>query len=478
MLCVLPCYVADIGRLVDLLKWIEHLGPCKSHKALIVADAALGYQACLEAKTIADRVFESTAIICTAKPVHGWPRGANHLFCRAAIDIHKFRKEPWLWLEPDAIPLRKNWLDEIAIEYELCGKPYMGHIYNCSQNGMPPQLMSAIAVYSKDAAIELPMVPDSPKAFDMENAPKIVELGANTNLIHHKWGMKGNPPTFKEKSEPGTAVHSINDIPPQAAIFHRCKDGSLFRLLGKSNPAGVCQNFIVVLPFFDGDAKQMLRNVQWQAELGKTRYECLLAFERKTNKAMVNRIVEAAKGAYEIVDILEYPSSPRSNWPDGPNWAFQHVARKMQQVERPWLWMESDMVALVPDWLDQLQNEYTMAGKPIMGSVVPHFGHLNGTSVYPSNLPLICPKVMTCTNTAFDTVSKNEMLAIHHNANHLMAHVWGLHGNQPHPFTGTPITFRTEKQLEEWVPKGAVTFHRSKDESLIEMLRKSMKVNA
>lgn len=233
MLVAFPTFVGDIGQLVDLLKWIELLGPCKAHKALIVADAALGYQACLEAKTIADRIFGSTSIICTAKPVHGWPRGANHLFYRAAIDIQKFRKEDWLWLEPDAIPLRAGWLDEIESEYRKCGKPYMGHVYNCSQNGLPPQLMSAIAVYSKDAALDLPMVPDSPKAFDVECASKMVEKGFHTSLIHHLWGEKDNAPRFSDKGVPGTALFDLDSIPKEAVIFHRNKDGSLIRQLKK-----------------------------------------------------------------------------------------------------------------------------------------------------------------------------------------------------------------------------------------------------
>lgn len=478
MLCVLPTFQGDISQLVDLLKWIEHLGPCKAHKALIVADASLGYNACLKAKEVADRVFSDTKIICTPKPVSGWPRGANHLFCRAAIDIWKFRKEPWLWLEPDAIPLRTGWLDEIQSAYDQCGKPYMGHIYDCSQDGLPPRLMSAIAVYSKDAATYFTMVPDSPKAFDVEIAPRILEQGAHTNLIYHKWGEKNKPPTFRAEAQPGTNIHSLASIPKEAVIFHRCKDGSLYRVLGKKDDVGANSNFVVVLPFFDGDAKQMLRNVEWQAELGKTQWECLLAYEQKTNPNMVQAIIKAAKGAYEIVDILPYPNAPRAKWPDGPNWAFQNTARKMQQEGKPWLWMESDMVPLTPDWLDKLQDEYTSCKKAFMGSVVPHFGHLNGTSVYPHDLPVRCPKVMQATNTAFDTIAKDQMLLDHHNAIHLMAHVWGLSGGQPHPYTGVPITFRTDKQLDEWIPEGAVTFHRSKDDSLINMLRKRMLATA
>lgn len=474
MICVFPVHAGDLGQLIDLLNWIEHLGPCKSHKALIVADAQLGYRPALKAKEITDRIFESTAIICTAKSVTGWPKGANHLFVRAAVDIWKFRKEPWLWLEPDAIPLRAGWLDELNNEFLARGKNYLGHVYECGQNGLPPRLMSAIAVYHPNAAIELPMLPDSPKAFDVEAAPTMIEKGAHTNLIYHKWGEKNKPPTFRADSVQGTNIHSLNDIPKEAVIFHRCKDGSLFRVLGRRETGSTNQPFVTVLPFFDGDSKQMLRNIEWQAELGKTQWDCLLAHERKTDKAMVNRMIHAANRAYEKVDILDYPSAPRPKWPDGPNWAFQHVARKMQQLNRAWLWMESDMVALVPGWLDKLQDEYTRCGRSFMGSVVEHFGHLNGTSVYPADLPVRCPKIMSCTSTAFDTVSKNEILADHHNASHLMAHVWGLHGGQPHPFSGVPITFKTDKQIEEWVPEGAVTFHRSKDSSLMDMLKKRM----
>lgn len=475
MLVVFPTCSGDLPQLVELLKWIESLGGCKGHKALICADAAIGWHKALDAKREADKSFDSTVIISTARQVTGWPKGANHLFSRAANDIAKFRKEPWLWMEPDAVPLKPGWLDAIDEAYKKCGTPYMGHIYECSTAGLPTRLMSGIAVYHPQAFTDLNLNPDSLQAFDVGAAGKTVSSGSHTDLIHHVWGEKGKPPTFRSKAVHGTEVFSLDSIPPNAVIWHRNKDGSLIRLLKGENigEPNYDREFVVVLPFFNGDARQMGRNIRWQAELtGFPQYHCLLAFEDNTVKVNSDAIISAAKSAYKKVDILTYPKAPRPKWPDGPNWAFQRVAKHMQQLGKSWLFMESDMVPLVPGWLTTLQDEYTKCNRAFMGSIVPHFGHLNGTSVYPPDLPTRCPKVMSCTNVAFDTVAKNEMLADHHDASHLMCHAWGLHEGKPHPFLGRPITFRTEKQVKDWIPDEAVTFHRSKDGSLIEMLRK------
>ena len=53
--------------------------------------------------------------------------GPNSLFRQAAWYFH-FKKElgPWLYLEPDCVPLTKTWDNEIETAYQSCGKPFMG----------------------------------------------------------------------------------------------------------------------------------------------------------------------------------------------------------------------------------------------------------------------------------------------------------------------------------------------------------------
>ena len=52
MLITFSVCLKDAHLLIDLLKWIEVLGPCKNHVALITADAATPFDDVLEARTI------------------------------------------------------------------------------------------------------------------------------------------------------------------------------------------------------------------------------------------------------------------------------------------------------------------------------------------------------------------------------------------------------------------------------------------
>lgn len=59
------------------------------------------------------------------KPVKGWIEGSNALWLKAAEEAQKIG-EPWMFLEPDAVPIRASWMIEIESEYKRIGKLYMG----------------------------------------------------------------------------------------------------------------------------------------------------------------------------------------------------------------------------------------------------------------------------------------------------------------------------------------------------------------
>lgn len=482
MILCLPTCANDSKQLHDLLIWISQLGEQKSHDALIVVDSHTPWNDCNNCRKVAENIFREVRLL-VVEHVEGWPKGPNALFRTAANYIANQWPQSFLWLEADAIPLKAGWLDAIAGEYQERGKKYLGCIYR--QRGelphIPKEIMSGVAVYHADTAKELPNIPESPNAWDMDCAEIFVRDGAHTKLIFHLWGEKGNPPRFATHPVPGTAIFSLDQIPKAAVVYHRNKDGSLIRQLrrrmgirelSKVTASKLPLSFVVVLPFFTRDAQMALKNMQWQRQLGGSKdYDCLLAFEGDVNPLIIDQIQSAAQEAYRTVFLLRYPKCPIPGWPSGPNWAFQHTANYMQQLGRSWLWMETDMWPLVPHWLDSLQEEYGHCGKAFMGHVVKDFGHLQGTSIYPPDLPTRCPKAMTATNIAFDTVSKAEMLADCHPANELFGHIWGLHGDTPHHFTGIPIHFSTIEQVKKWVPQGAVTLHRCKDGSIVDRLR-------
>lgn len=158
----------------------------------------------------------------------GYPLSASHLFLRALEHCETAHPgEPIMWLEPDTLPLRPNWRDEIAAEYATCGKPFMGQIER--QHG--PAHLIGCSVYPADWRARAPLLasvltaPDIfwgkglGQAFDTWGAPETVPQAAEAKTIQQVW----RPPL------PITGEWLRRNVRPDVALFHQHKDGSGFK---------------------------------------------------------------------------------------------------------------------------------------------------------------------------------------------------------------------------------------------------------
>lgn len=469
-----------------LLQWIARLGGCKGHKLILLVDAGCPWQLAREIHQEAGVAFsDSVEVIDNGKSVKGWPQGPNSLFWTAAKRIYKARPmEAWLWLEPDAIPLKPGWAD--ILEHDSIDRPelFKGAVIDAppGMNGVPSKYMNGVAMYDPHAYDLLKSTQNDAKAFDITAAPIMVEQGVNTPLIQCFWGKANQVPTFIKGNGMPCPADPPYPIPlsflrPDAALFHRVKDGTLIKLLWEKMFPGTFpgEPFVVVLPFHNGDAPAQIDNLKWMAQMchdHQMTYPCVLSYEKGTLPQFVMEANSIAERVFYEVKHCTYPTAPVHRWPAGANWAFKNTAVFMAALKRNWLWMESDMIPLSPDWLDKLQTEYAHCGKPVMGPVVKALGHVQGTAVYPFDILTRCPKMGSVPDhSAFDTWSKNCVAMINHDCSTLMAHVWGIDKGMPHPVVGTSPVFRTMQEFVNWVPKGAVTFHRCKDGSLTRFLR-------
>lgn len=235
MIAVLPFCQKDYPAANRLLHWIFDLGGAKKYDCLLIADCGTQWSDCLVALEIANKAFRKASIITNKFPADGWIAGANSLFFEAAERIQRNEQCPWLWLEPDCVPLKPDWLDRISEEYQRCGKPFMGHIYNAQLLNLPRENLSGIAVYPEDAYSRLKPWRDSPLPFDIAISYKIVPEAHNTDLIEHVWGENNLPPTFAEWRTPASPVNTLqlSNIRAGAVLWHRNKDGTLIKLLRK-----------------------------------------------------------------------------------------------------------------------------------------------------------------------------------------------------------------------------------------------------
>src|SRR6478736_3762103 len=103
--------------------------------------------------------------------------GPNSLWRTAAWYFHlPTLKGPWMWLEPDAIPLCRDWYDVMVAEYRQSQKPFYGAMVQ-SPNSNDTH-MSGCGIYDPrtPSIMTTAMVKGEPydTAFDVADAKKVL----------------------------------------------------------------------------------------------------------------------------------------------------------------------------------------------------------------------------------------------------------------------------------------------------------------
>lgn len=455
-----------------LLCWISKLGERKQHCALIVADAGTPFDDVMQLRELAETIFREVRVTTNGHTVAGWPDGANSLFLAAA----RHCAEPFFWLESDCVPMRAGWLDDISTGWDStkATRLFMGHIYDCTQPFLPSKVMSGVAVYSPEGISKLPFLKNSPRAWDVDGAEVMVTNGAHTPLISHFWGQLNLPPTFVARKDAHSPVNAmtLEDIPPAAALFHRNKDGTLIRLLErKFFPHEFREKIAVCFPVYQGDIGLATLHANWMVRMGRRHeHKAIICHDPSCPVVLLNQFELLLRQCFSEVESCVYARPPIPTYPAAANFAFQSVACHMAKQKSPWLFFEADMVALKPDWLEQIQAEYDACGRSWMGAVVHQMGHFNGTAVYPSDAAARMPHTMNCgANEAFDMLARHDAMHDVHDCGHLMFHCWSVLNGEFCPVGGGQVPMNISVELANKIPKSAVTIHRIKS-GLIELL--------
>jgi hypothetical protein len=236
LLLTLPYCQKDVALASKVLDWMIELSPLYAHSCLLVADDAVPHEQKRELQKKAHGAFYFAETINVRVPAdrQGWPLGPNFMFTAAARQVAEAYKLPWLWFEPDAVPLVPTWLDRIESAYKLSPKRFLGtHIPSEGQPDVPPVHLSGCAVYAADAYLGLQPLITGKVPFDMAAAGYSVPRSTHTPLMQHYWGSQDLAPTFKEDPTPLDPKNTLplSFLKAEAVMFHRCKDGSLIDLL-------------------------------------------------------------------------------------------------------------------------------------------------------------------------------------------------------------------------------------------------------
>lgn len=241
LLCAIPYCPKDSATAERLLNWIEELDSGQSvffingHSALLAADSAVPRETMQKIHSLAKKSFRHVETIVITVPTgkQTWGSATKIMFENVASQVSQCYKLPWLWLEPDCVPLVPGWIEFLCDEYRMCPKRFMGAIVTQEQMRQGTPHMAGPGIYPHDCYQQLTPYLSSGEHFDLAIAPHVLPRAIDTPLIHHFWGTPELAPTFKPVKEPGDAqnVMTPDQIRRKAVLWHRNKDGTLIEIL-------------------------------------------------------------------------------------------------------------------------------------------------------------------------------------------------------------------------------------------------------
>jgi hypothetical protein len=201
------------------------------------------------------KVFPQVGHIVATSGFEGWPLGPNQLFADASV-VCCNETDPWYFWEPDCVPMRAGWADELMEEYRY--KPaIVGDICEggMAANGMkfhktiigsavyPPNLFQHcplaenLSNYNLDFKIRQERnLPEKPEPWDVYCRHEFLRIGRATPLIKTYWKSvnyqwrNGNLVFFAadpDSQQMQSVMCPDRTVSDKAAVVHGCKDGSL-----------------------------------------------------------------------------------------------------------------------------------------------------------------------------------------------------------------------------------------------------------
>lgn len=247
----------DAGQLPDLAKVISKFGPYRGHKLIVAHGEGIEQQAAEFRKELENQ-FDEAVTELTLLQVTGWPLAPNRQ-ARMIFELMqaKYNDQHWLLMEPDLIPVRQLWLQDIDSEYRKAGKLYMGAVVptrivkrlpdgQIERSTSGTHLVGAGAVFPPHAFARSVLMPNVDRQMPWSHLPlepwdtrcrdEFSRSLHGTHLVAHHWGTVNYRRTGDQlvcdndpKNPEGTDHSGV--VSPSAAVVHGCKDGTLARLV-------------------------------------------------------------------------------------------------------------------------------------------------------------------------------------------------------------------------------------------------------
>lgn len=210
----------DAHAALRLLVWLAHLGGVKAPVLAVATQRAARQRHHPQIDALLKAEFPGHEHrVCRTEDERGWPWSCSHLF----VETLQLAGDDVFFLEPDCVPMRRGWFEELHAEYKFAQRTFMGARVPAME-GRCREHMTGVAFYGRDWERAAPSIALAPLAtvgklgaWDVDCADEILRDFHPTTLIQHLW----------RRNDQDRSV-ALREIAPQTALFHQCKDGDLF----------------------------------------------------------------------------------------------------------------------------------------------------------------------------------------------------------------------------------------------------------
>lgn len=224
------------------------------------------------------------------------------------------------------------------------------------------------------------------------------------------------------------------------------------------------------------DVDKLIEQLQWIKLLGSNSdYHSFIVCDSDTPFDKVLSAASIARESFKSCEIVSNVESVKG-WIEGSKSLFLVASGIAMRNNKPFLLMEADAIPMSAGWVSKIEKEYLGCGRKFMGHIyvtnssTAHPLMMSGIAVYPPETFSMLGDIIR-SGQHWDVTIAPHIITDAINTG-LIHHIWG-EANNPPVFADRSIPGTSVLSLEN-ISTEAVIFHRSKDHSLVRVLKRKM----
>ena len=157
LLIVLGFHSGDAPQAEKFCDWCYYLSDQQKDVSVLLVSASDCHAEMQTKIRIAAEVAFGSVELFVAPPTErvGKIENTNHLFKSAVEYIASHYKTAWLWVEPDCVPIKPDWITELSLAYNSQPKRFMGSYLKFNVRDEEKRCLARTSIYPPDAIRDL-----------------------------------------------------------------------------------------------------------------------------------------------------------------------------------------------------------------------------------------------------------------------------------------------------------------------------------